>query len=155
MTHPLAPRFVEAVRETVGTPWHDQGRLPGVGLDCWGVVIHGLRAAGFYAPDAEAAYRRADRWALLRPALEERAALVGAGWAGVAPGDLAIWTFGRLPHVAVVSAPAAAGGGHLLVHTLIACGAVVEAPAPSDWGPPQEVWRLKPHPADAPECPAS
>ena len=157
MASPLAQRFLRAVRETVGTPWHDQGRLVGVGLDCWGVVVYGLSKAGLYAPDASTAYRRADRWSLLRPALEERCERVGPGgsWAGVASGDLAIWTFGRLPHVAVVAALDDASESHLLVHTLIASGAVVEAPSPSDWGPPQEIWRLKPHSADASECPAS
>jgi hypothetical protein len=44
--------FVETVLSYVGTPFHHQGRAPGVGLDCPGPIIcaarhHGLVAADF------------------------------------------------------------------------------------------------------------
>jgi cell wall-associated NlpC family hydrolase len=38
--------FAAAVEGYVGTPWKHQGRLPGVGLDCAGLVACGLRSVG-------------------------------------------------------------------------------------------------------------
>lgn len=38
--------FVAVVRSYVGTPYHHQGRLPGVGLDCAGVLICAAWACG-------------------------------------------------------------------------------------------------------------
>ena len=38
--------IVWAARSYIGTPFHHQGRLPGVGLDCMGVPWCALRAAG-------------------------------------------------------------------------------------------------------------
>jgi cell wall-associated NlpC family hydrolase len=38
----------------VGTPFHAQGRAPGVGLDCIGVVVCVARACGIPHQDREA-----------------------------------------------------------------------------------------------------
>jgi cell wall-associated NlpC family hydrolase len=43
--------FVATVESYVGTPFHHQGRLPGVGLDCAGVVVCALREAGVEVED--------------------------------------------------------------------------------------------------------
>jgi cell wall-associated NlpC family hydrolase len=44
-------RIVEVARSYLGTPFAHQGRLPGVGLDCAGVVIAIARELGVVAPD--------------------------------------------------------------------------------------------------------
>lgn len=44
--------FLAEVRKTVGTPFHHQGRVPGVGLDCPGPMIHAAWALGL-APRTE------------------------------------------------------------------------------------------------------
>lgn len=49
--------FAMAVESYAGTPWMHQGRLPGVGLDCAGLVSCGLRAVG-EDPIDETDYRR-------------------------------------------------------------------------------------------------
>ena len=33
-------QIIMAARELIGTPWAHQGRTPGVGIDCAGVVVH-------------------------------------------------------------------------------------------------------------------
>lgn len=43
--------FVVYVRSMVGTPFHHQGRLPGVGLDCPGPLIVAVRHFGIKPPD--------------------------------------------------------------------------------------------------------
>lgn len=42
---------VQEARALLRTPYHHQGRLPGVGLDCAGVPICVARALGLVAPD--------------------------------------------------------------------------------------------------------
>lgn len=44
-------RIVELARSYIGTPFQHQGRMPGVGLDCAGVVIAIARELGIVAPD--------------------------------------------------------------------------------------------------------
>lgn len=39
-------QIVAAARTLLGTPWVHQGRTPGVGIDCAGVIIHILRLNG-------------------------------------------------------------------------------------------------------------
>lgn len=41
----------EAARRMLGTPWMHQGRMPGVALDCAGMVICVARELGIVAPD--------------------------------------------------------------------------------------------------------
>lgn len=51
--------FVETVLSYVGTPFHHQGRLPGVGLDCPGPIICAARHHGLVAPNFDVtAYSR-------------------------------------------------------------------------------------------------
>lgn len=43
-------QVASAAREWIGTPWHHQGRLKGVGVDCAGLVLgvaHGLGLSDF------------------------------------------------------------------------------------------------------------
>jgi len=39
-------QIIAAARELLGTPWVHQGRTPGVGIDCAGVVLHILKLNG-------------------------------------------------------------------------------------------------------------
>lgn len=50
---------VDAARSFEGTPFVHQGRLPGVGLDCGGVVICAYREAGLHIVDS--VYQRVPR----------------------------------------------------------------------------------------------
>lgn len=46
-----AQDFAAAALALVGTPWHHQGRLPGVGLDCVGVAVCAAQACGIAVQD--------------------------------------------------------------------------------------------------------
>ena len=39
-------QIIAAGRELLGTPWAHQGRTPGVGIDCAGVIVHILKING-------------------------------------------------------------------------------------------------------------
>jgi len=56
---------VAAARGYVGTPFKHQGRLPGVGLDCVGLVICALREAGYACRDTSA-YSRWPKPSMMR-----------------------------------------------------------------------------------------
>lgn len=45
-------QIVEAARGMIGTPFHHQGRLPGVGLDCIGLLLCTFRKFDIY-PDLD------------------------------------------------------------------------------------------------------
>lgn len=122
-------------RSCVGTPFRPQGRLPGVGLDCLGVVLVATVAAGVPAPCAPA-------YALSGDGNGERllAGLVASGCreipiAARAPGDLALFTVAPdRPHLAIL-----AGGA--LIHADLGLRAVVEGPARAGWRL-QSIWRF-------------
>lgn len=46
-------KLIEVARSYLGTPFHHQGRLPGIGLDCAGLVICAHRACGIELRDVE------------------------------------------------------------------------------------------------------
>lgn len=114
-----------SARVLVGTPFHHQGRAPGVGLDCVGVAVMACRAAGVAVEDFTA-YGRMPRGTLLPACLArfdrvERDPL---------PGDLiAFWVHRpAYPwHVAV-----SVGSGQL-VHAFSAAGRVVLQDLTEDW----------------------
>ena len=51
-------QVVRAAREWLGTPWHHQGRVKGVGVDCVGVVIGVARDLGLSTFDVTGYARR-------------------------------------------------------------------------------------------------
>lgn len=51
------PEIVEAARELLGTPFHHQGRAPGVGVDCVGLLVCVARALSLPHQDCRT-YRR-------------------------------------------------------------------------------------------------
>lgn len=48
---PTRDDFVNAARAYIGTPWHHRGRLPGVAIDCGGIVVCALRDTKLRDPD--------------------------------------------------------------------------------------------------------
>lgn len=61
---------IAAARACDRTPFHHQGRQPGVGLDCAGLIIHAFAAAGGHVTDRKA-YRREPDPPAMRATLEE------------------------------------------------------------------------------------
>jgi cell wall-associated NlpC family hydrolase len=97
-----ASDFIAAARALVGTPFQHQGRLPGIGLDCVGVILVAARAAGKDIGDDTAYARRPDTNLLLRHIREN--GLKPVGMANLNPGDLIVMAFDANPqHIAIVS----------------------------------------------------
>jgi len=114
--------MVAAARGALGTRWMHQGRLPGVGLDCVGLVVVAARAAGIeleHVPD----YGRLPDGVRLRAALEARGVRVAL--AEAQPGDVALMAFAQWPiHLGLLADYP--GGGWSLVHAYAGARRVVE-----------------------------
>nr|WP_310523991.1 peptidoglycan endopeptidase [Polymorphobacter sp.] len=121
---PRWPAIVAAVRGCVGTRFRSQGRRPGLGLDCVGVVLIAAAASGMGDVAVPAYFLGGDN------AADVETLLLKAGCALVtAPelGDvLVIAPVPRQRHLAVVT-PAG------VVHAHAGLGRVVEGPLDPDW----------------------
>lgn len=137
--HPRAIDIIAAVRACVGTRFRSQGRAPGLGLDCAGVVLVAARAAGMRLPalpfyqlggDNEAAFDAFPAVAGLR-AIHEAVSGDEA-----APGD--VWLFAPAPRqrhlaVQVTEKSGESRGPRHFVHAHAGVGRVVESPADVAW----------------------
>ena len=92
-------QIIAAGRALLGTPWAHQGRTPGVGIDCAGVVLHILKLNGMtyevngypYEPNGEL-MAHAD------------ACLTRVSKAAFQPADVLVFRIKRLPqHIALVT----------------------------------------------------
>lgn len=43
--------FIASARSCIGTPFHHQGRVPGVGLDCVGLIFYAATSNGYEVTD--------------------------------------------------------------------------------------------------------
>lgn len=134
MTHPPRRRWrriVAAVRACVGTRFRSQGRIPGLALDCVGVVLVAAQAAGVAA--------NVPAYALGGVLPDVELLLRGHGCRRVAqpqPGDIiVIAPVGGQRHFGVLT-PAG------VVHAHAGLGRVVEGPLDADW-PVVSAWRLR------------
>jgi len=118
-THPV----VAVARSWLGTPWQHQGRLPGVALDCVGLVICAARAVGQVPADWDFnGYARAPDGSML-PLCDDMLTRVPP--AEMAPGDVAAIAIGSNPqHMAIVGDYR--HGGLSLIHSHSVVGRVVE-----------------------------
>lgn len=116
--------IVAAAREQLATPWVHQGRLPGVALDCIGLVIVVARRLGFVAPDFDVnGYKREPDGVLLPAGLREH--LVQVPKHEMAPGDVVVMAFDKSPqHVGIVVPYR--NGGLAMVHAASRAGEVEE-----------------------------
>jgi len=128
---PLWPAIVAAARSCVGTRFRAQGRVPGLGLDCVGVILVGASAAGI-TPTALPPYRLGG----LAPDVDSLFEASGAcRVAAGLPGDVlaTVPTAGQ-QHFGIVTPLG-------LVHAHVALGRVVEGPIDPAWQLTR-VWRL-------------
>ncbi|MFZ4687732.1 MAG: peptidoglycan endopeptidase [Polymorphobacter sp.] len=119
----LADRIVAAVRACVGTRFRAQGRVPGLGLDCVGVVLVAAAAAGVVA--AVPAYALGGDHAGLLLAV-----LAAHGCVPVqlpSPGDILVLAPDRRHRHLAVATPEG------VVHAHAGLGRVVEGPIDSGW----------------------
>jgi cell wall-associated NlpC family hydrolase len=89
----LRSEISKAALAMLGTPFHAQGRLPGVGLDCVGVVVCVARALGVAHSDVAAYPMRPN--GMLRPLLEAQLVRV---YREPREGDVLLMSFAGEPH---------------------------------------------------------
>lgn len=96
-------RFVDISREYIGTKFHHQGRVKGVGVDCVGLVVCGLKdTLNTEVPDIEAYALRSDG-IQLKDTLDKNLSKIE--FTSITVGDIILFNFdGVVPqHVAIVS----------------------------------------------------
>lgn len=114
--------IVTCARSWVGTPYHHQARLKGVGVDCAGLVIGVARELGRVAPEFDVAgyARRPDGWSFLAWADEY---MTRVPREHMAPGHCVVVRFGRHPqHLGIVGDYL--HGGLSIIHAMVGRGVV-------------------------------
>lgn len=117
---PQPLRVLELARECLGTPFRHQGRWPGIGLDCVGVVLHVWHGLGL--PRYERAdYGRSPNPRRMIAELDAHLECIAPGQAGV--GDVYHMAWREQPqHLAILTPVgllhAYAGAGQVIEHTI-------------------------------------
>ena len=115
---------VAIARRYIGTPFHHQGRVPGVGLDCVGVLICVARDLGLVTPDFDVTgyHRQPDGHELMR---HLSAHLEPVAQTDMQPGDIVCVAFDKHPqHVGIVGDYR--HGGLSIIHAASKHGEVIE-----------------------------
>jgi len=122
--------FITTARKYLGTQFIHQGRLPGIGLDCAGVVVCALRENDYGVND-RSGYGRIPAGGEFMAAIWEHCDPVHLG--DVRPGDLMMFAFRNEPqHIAIVSGIEPI----MLIHSWSDVGKVVENGM-------DEIWRMR------------
>ncbi|MFA4994212.1 MAG: NlpC/P60 family protein [Bdellovibrionales bacterium] len=120
----VSTRMIAAARACLGTPFHHQGRAPGIGLDCIGLVIVALKATDFPVHDRTDYARRPDGKSLIAALNEHGAKLVDE----IQAGDILLFRYDRQPqHVALASS------AETMIHSFAPAGKVVETSIGDYW----------------------
>ncbi len=116
--------MIAAARACLNTPFHHQGRLPGVGLDCIGLVVVALRAVGVEVRDRQDYSTRPDGKSLERALVEHGAVKVDSFRAG----DILLFRYDQQPqHVALATS------ANTMIHSFAPAGRVVETNIGAYW----------------------
>jgi len=120
----MIKKMIVAARACLGTPFHHQGRMPGVGLDCIGLVIVALRETGMDIRDRSDYGRRPDGTSLVAALEQHGATRVDEMKAG----DILVFRYDRQPqHVALATS------GDTMIHAFAPAGKVVETMIGDYW----------------------
>lgn len=114
----------QAARSCLGTPYHHQGRLPGVGMDCIGLLVYSGKAAGKLPLDLDVTgYPRYPDGKLLIHHLDANLDRVHPD--DMRPSDAVCVAYDRFPqHVGILGEYR--HGGLSMIHALGSAGKVVE-----------------------------
>lgn len=113
-----------AARDVLGTPFRHQGRLPGIALDCAGLIIHVTRALDLPYRD-QSGYSRLPSHGLLENALDTQPCLVRVSQS--MPGDVVLMRFSGDPQHLAIDA------GATLIHAYQPVRKVCEHAWTDDW----------------------
>ena len=116
--------MIAAARACLGTPFHHQGRSPGIGLDCIGLVITALHATELNIRDRTDYGARPDGKSLIA-ALEDHGAQKVERWRA---GDILVFRYDHHPqHVALATSEST------MIHSFAPAGKVVETHIGDYW----------------------
>lgn len=121
---PTRTHIVTEARTWLGTPFHHQARLHGVGVDCAGLCIGVARALNLVDPawDVHGYDRNPDGATLMAACLEQ---LDPIDQAAMQPGDVVMVRFDTHPqHLGIVGNYR--HGGHSIIHASGNAGSVIE-----------------------------
>jgi cell wall-associated NlpC family hydrolase len=115
-----ARSIITAARDCVGTPFRHQGRLPGIGLDCAGLVIHAAKSVGLTVRDYTG-YPNRPFNGMLKRMLDDQICIREIYLTDVLPGDVLLMRVNQAPqHLAIVSF------GNYIIHAYQNIGKVAE-----------------------------
>jgi cell wall-associated NlpC family hydrolase len=115
-----ASAIITAARECVGTPFRHQGRIPGAGLDCAGLVIHAAKSAGLPVRDY-CGYPDRPFNGMLKRMLDDQTCIREIATTDIQPGDVLLMRVNAAPqHLAIVSY------GNYIIHAYQNIGKVAE-----------------------------
>lgn len=116
--------MVAAARRCLGTPFHHQGRAPGIGLDCIGLIVIAAHAAGILVRDRTGYGQRPDGRSLQDALLSHGAVATGVWQAG----DILLFRYdGQPQHVALAT------GADSMIHSFAPARGVVETSIGDYW----------------------
>lgn len=120
--------FIAAARAWLGTPWHHQGAVRGVGCDCAGLVMGAARACGL-AEVSVTGYPRIPRGHELEEWCDRYMARIPR--ADLAPGDVCAFDYGGDPqHLGILGWR---HGAVTLIHAYAPAREVVEVSFAEPW----------------------
>lgn len=112
-------------RQCLRTPFHHQGRQPGIGIDCAGLIIHAFREAGYRVTD-DARYSRNPQPGRMREVME-RIVYRENEWSEWQPADILYFRIVHDPqHLALWT-------GSSIIHAYLTAGKVVEQGLDETW----------------------
>lgn len=121
--------IVAEARSWLGTRFHHQGRLKGVGVDCAGLVAQVAQAVGM-AVDDHIDYTHRPDGVLLQAVCDAQMTHIDIN--EIAPGDVLLMKFDSLPqHLAIVGDYAS--GGLSMIHAYAPARQVVEVRLDEGW----------------------
>lgn len=133
---PSKQEYFLKAREFVGTPFRHQGRTPGRGLDCVGLVVCAATALGAMIDDVTN-YRRTPDWTRFKGEFEKNGTSLGNRYEDAVPGTVVLLREGRWQtHCAVVGlrgVDSPGAGERTLVHAFVLRGKVVEERFSQEW----------------------
>ena len=117
-------KMIETARACEGTPFHHQGRAPGLGLDCIGLIVVALQSVGVQVDDRTDYRPRPDGVSLIAALKAHGARRVET----IEPGDVLVFRYDQQPqHVAL------AVSFNRLIHAFAPAGKVVESETGAYW----------------------
>ena len=119
-------RVIQIARDCIGTPFQHQARVPGIGLDCAGVLVHVLQSLDLPCID-ERGYPRYPYRGLIKSILDSQPSLRSIPRSELAAGDWLLMRFKIEPqHVALFT-------GSTMIHAYSGSGRVVEHSLDQVW----------------------